>query len=576
MAKNKSRKPLADPITTEVIRNFVVSCAEDMNAALYRSAFSSIIYEGRDSAVALLDKNGDMLGQSTGVPIFIGNIDVCAKYAIERYGNDLSPGDVIAMNDPYLQGTHGHDVTIIGPIFHKKRLVGYAASRAHWQDIGAIDAGTTMGSTSIFHEGIRLGPTRIVQAYKPIREWFDLLRLNNRMKDIMIGDLNAQIAAIRTGERRLNQMLDRVGVDIFESAKENIYRQSEKLDREAIAAIPDGAYSAEGHLDNDGVTDDPIPVKVAVTIKGDRMIIDLAGSSGPVKGALNCGAAQTVSMIRLAYKAMISPTRAITGGSFPTLEVKIPDECIFNAREPSACEWYFSGLGLLADLMITSLGKAMPAKAVAANYGDSMVAAFVAANPRKPWIVIEPTAGGWGAWRGSDGESAMINLSNGSFRNIPTEAYEVKHPMKVEEFSIRRDSGGPGRWRGGCGVVRAYRALEDCDASLWFERSKTPAWGVSGGKSGRPPTISIEGPQVRMSPLKLKAKTIPAGTLVRTMTGGGGGYGNPMERNPEQVRADVIDGYVSVDGARRDYGVVITPGTLAVDDEATNAVRQAE
>ena len=263
MARARTKKPLADPITTEVIRNFVVSCAEDMNAALYRSAFSSIIYEGRDSAVALLDKNGDMLGQSTGVPIFIGNIDVCVKYAIERYGDDLSPGDVIAMNDPYLQGTHGHDVTIIGPIFHKKRLVGYAASRAHWQDIGAIDAGTTMGSTSIFHEGIRLGPTRIVQAYKPIREWFDLLRLNNRMKDIMIGDLNAQIAAIRTGERRLNQMLDRVGVDVFESAKENIYRQSEKLDREAIAAIPDGTYSAEGHLDNDGVTDEPIPVKVA-------------------------------------------------------------------------------------------------------------------------------------------------------------------------------------------------------------------------------------------------------------------------------------------------------------------------
>jgi N-methylhydantoinase B len=579
MAKRKTasraRRRHADPITTEVIRNFVVSCAEDMNAALYRSAFSSIIYEGRDSAVALLDRNGDMLGQSTGVPIFIGNIDVCVKYAIERYGDDLSPGDVIAMNDPYLQGTHGHDVTVIGPIFHEKRLVGYAASRAHWQDIGAIDAGTTMGSTSIFHEGIRLGPTRIVQAYKPIREWFDLLRLNNRMKDTMIGDLNAQIAAIRTGERRLNQMLDRVGIDVFESAKENIYRQSEKLDREAIAAIPDGTYSAEGSLDNDGVTDDPIPVKVAVTIHGDRMIVDLAGSSGPVKGALNCGAAQTVSMIRLAYKAMISPTRAITGGSFPTLEVKIPDECVFNAKELSACEWYFTGLGLLADLMITSLGKAMPAKAVAANYGDSMVAAFVAADPRKPWIVIEPTAGGWGGWQGSDGESAMINLSNGSFRNIPAEVYEVKHPMRVEEFSIRRDSGGPGRWRGGCGVVRSYRALEDCDVSLWFERSKTPAWGVAGGKSGRPPAISIEGPQIRMGPLKLKAKTIPAGTLVRTMTGGGGGYGNPIERSLEQVRADVIDGYVSIDGARSEYGVVITPGTLAVDEEATRALRKS-
>ena len=569
----KARK--ADPITTEVIRNFVVSCAEDMNAALYRSAFSSVIYEGRDSAVALLDKNGDMLGQSTGVPIFIGNIDVCVKAAMERYGDDLEAGDVVAMNDPYLQGTHTHDVTVIGPIFYKKQLVGFAASRAHWQDMGGIDAGTTMGSTSIYHEGLRFGPTRIVRRYEPIREWFDLLRRANRLKDAMIGDLNAQITAIRTGERRLAQMLDRVGVDVFESAVANIFRQTAALDRAAISAIPDGTYSAGGALDNDGVTDDPIPVKVAVTIKGDRMIVDLTGSSGPVKGALNCGAAQTVSMIRLAYKAMISPERAITGGSFPTLEVKIPETCIFNAREPAACEWYFTGLGLLADLMITSLGRAMPDKAVAANYGDSMVAGFAGLGARGQWIVIEPTAGGWGAFRGSDGESAMINLSNGSFRNIPAEVYEVKHPVKLEEFAIRQDSGGPGRWRGGCGVVRAYRVLVDCDASLWFERSRTPAWGVNGGEPGKPPANSVEGPQVRLAPLKLRARTIPAGTLVRTMTGGGGGYGQPHDRPADEVILDVVDGYVSIEAARRDYGVAIDRATMTVDEAATRALRTA-
>jgi N-methylhydantoinase B len=565
----------ADPITTEVVRNFVVSCAEDMNAALYRSAFSSVIYEGRDSAVALLDKNGDMLGQSTGVPIFIGNIDVCVKAAIARYGDDFAEGDVVAMNDPYLQGTHTHDVTVIGPIWHSGRIVGFAASRAHWQDMGGIDLGSTMGSTSIFHEGLRFGPTRIVRRYQPIPEWFDLLRTNVRLKEAMIGDLNAQITAIRTGEKRLKRMIDRIGVDIFESAIQNIYRQTEKLDREAIAAIPDGTYSAEGMLDNDGVSDDPIPVKVTVVIDGERMTVDLAGSSGPVRGALNCGAAQTVSMIRLAYKAMISPDRAITGGSFPTLTVKIPEECIFNAREPAACEWYFTGLGLLADLMITALGQAMPDKAVAANYGDSMVAAFTSADPRAPWIVVEPTAGGWGAWKGSDGESAMINLSNGSFRNIPAEVYEVKHPMRVEEFSIRTDSGGPGRWRGGCGVVRAYRLLDDGNVSLWFERSRTPAWGIHGGKAGRPPENTIEGPQLRLAPLKLKARTFPAGTLVVTRTGGGGGYGPPRDRPAEAVLADVIDGYVSVEGARRDYGVVIDKGTMTVDAEATAKAREA-
>jgi N-methylhydantoinase B len=569
----KQRK--ADPITTEVIRNFVVSCAEDMNAALYRSAFSSVIYEGRDSAVALLDKNGDMLGQSTGVPIFIGNIDVCVKAAMERYGDDLEAGDVVAMNDPYLQGTHTHDVTVVGPIFYKKELVGFAASRAHWQDMGGIDAGATMGSTSIYHEGLRFGPTRIVRRYEPIREWFDLLRRANRLKDAMIGDLNAQITAIRTGERRLAQMLDRVGVDVFESAVANIFRQTAALDRAAISAIPDGTYAAEGALDNDGVTDDPIPVKVTVTIKGDHIIVDLTGSSGPVKGALNCGAAQTISMIRLAYKAMISPERAITGGSFPTLEVKIPETCIFNAREPAACEWYFTGLGLLADLMITSLGRAMPDKAVAANYGDSMVAGFAGIDARGQWIVIEPTAGGWGAFRGSDGESAMINLSNGSFRNIPAEVYEVKHPVKLEEFAIRQDSGGPGRWRGGCGVVRAYRVLADCDASLWFERSRTPAWGVNGGEPGRPPANAVEGPQLRLAPLKLRARTIPAGTLVRTMTGGGGGYGRAHDRPADEVLRDVVDGYVSTEAARRDYGVAIDRATMTVDEAATRELRSS-
>lgn len=566
----------ADPITTEVVRNFVISCAQDMNAALWRSAFSAIIYEGRDSAVALLDDKGNMLGQSTGVPLFVGAIDACVKLVLERYGEDMHPGDIFVLNDSYLQGTHLHDVTAIGPLFHKGELVGFGAARAHWQDIGAIDPGSTMGSTSIYHEGIRLGPTRIVSKFKPIPEWFDLLTRNTRLKDMTLGDLNAQITAIRTGERRLGQVLDRIGSDVYRAACANIFEQAQLLDRQAIGALKDGTYSREGWLDNDGVGSEPVKVALTLTIEGERMIIDLEGSSGPVEGSINCGAVQTVSMLRLAYKTMINPERAITGGSFSTMEVRIPDNCLFNAKEPAACEWYFTGLGLLADLMISCLSQAMPEKATAAHYGDSMVATFFDMDPEKgQWISVEPTAGGWGGTVGSDGESALINLCNGGFRNIPAEVYETKFPVRVEEFSLRRDSGGVGRWRGGCGVVRSYRLLDDCYGALWFERSKTPGWGLAGGSDGAGPSNEIIYPDGRTeTPLKMRARRFPKGTLFVTRTGGGGGYGNPKARPVEEVRLDVVSGLVSANEALSRYGVAFN-ADLSVDTVRTEARQPA-
>lgn len=566
----------ADPITTEVVRNFVISCAQDMNAALWRSAFSAIIYEGRDSAVALLDEEGNMLGQSTGVPLFVGAIDACVKLVLDRYGDDIHPGDIFILNDSYLQGTHLHDVTAIGPLFYKDELVGFGAARAHWQDIGAIDPGSTMGSTSIFHEGLRLGPTRIVSRFKRIPEWYDLLTRNTRLKEMTIGDLNAQITAIRTGERRLGQILDRIGADTYRAACANIFEQARLLDREAIAKLKDGTYSREGYLDDDGVGTEPVKVALSLTIEGERMIIDLDGSSGPVEGSINCGAVQTGSLLRLAYKTMINPDRAITGGSFSTMEVRIPEKCMFNAKEPAACEWYFTGLGLLADLMISCLGEAMPHKATAAHYGDSMVAAFFDMDPeRGQWISVEPTAGGWGGTVGQDGESALINLVNGGFRNLPAEVYETKFPVRVEEFSLRRDSGGAGRWRGGCGVVRSYRLLDDCFGALWFERSKTPAWGIKGGSDGAGPDNDIVLPDGSVEkPLKMRAKRFPKGTLVVTRTGGGGGYGDPRARPENEVLADVLAGTISREAAHSLYGVAVTEAGAI--DAANTAPRRQE
>ncbi len=550
----------ADPVTTEIVRNFVISCAEDMNASLWRSAHSAVIYEGKDSAVALLDEDGNMLGQSTGVPLFVGAIDACVHHVKDYYGDDIAEGDVFIMNDSYMQGTHLHDVTAVGPIFYEGEVIGFGAARAHWNDIGAIDPGSVMGSTDIYQEGLRLGPTRIIRQGQPIREWFDHLKLNTRLPAATVGDLGAQIAAIRTGERRLSQLLNRIGAATYRAACQNIFEQARRMDREAIAAIQDGTWSREGYLDNDGVGEDPVKIALTLMVDGDRLIVDLSGTSGPVTGSVNCGASQTVSLLRLAYKTMINPERAITGGSFETMTVRIPDDCLFNAQEPAACEWYFTGLGLLADLFISCLSEAMPERSTAAHYGDSMVAAFFSVDPQRgQWFSIEATAGGWGGRNDHDGESALINLVNGGFRNIPAEVMETKFPVRVEEFSIRADSGGPGRHRGGCGVVRRYRTLEDCYCALWFDRSLTPAWGLNGGHDGRAPWIELRNPDGSADhSLKMRARPVAAGTVVETMTGGGGGNGDPKARPYEEVRTDAVRGYISRDGAWRDYGVRIS------------------
>lgn len=562
----------ADPITTEVVRNFVISCAEDMNAALWRSAYSPVIYEGRDSAVAILDHEGEMLGQSTGVPLFVGAIDACVHLVLEKYGDDIGPGDIFLMNDSYLQGTHLMDFTAVGPLFHDGKLVGFGAARAHWSDVGAMDPGVPMGSSSIFQEGWRLGPTRVCKNFEELPDWIDLIQRNTRMKAAILGDFRAQISAIRTGERRLGQLLDRIGQDSYRASCLNIFEQARALDRAAIGALQDGTWSREGVIDNDGQSDDPVKVKLTLTIAGEDMIIDMEGSSPPVAGSINCGAVQTESLLRLAYKTMISPERAITGGSFSTMHVKIPDDCMFNAREPYACAWYFTGLGLLADLMITCLSEAMPERATAAHYGDSMVASFFEIDPKKrQWLTVEATAGGWGGTNGADGESALINLVNGGFRNMPAEVYETKFPVRIEEFSIRPDTGGPGRWRGGNGVVRSYRLLDDAGGALWFERSKTLAWGLLGGQAAEGPSNTLVLPDgTEETPLKMRARALPKGTLVVTRTGGGGGYGDPLARPFGEIQKDLDRGWISARAAERDYGVVVTDGRI---DEAASTPR---
>jgi N-methylhydantoinase B len=565
-----------DPITTEIIRNLFISCAQDMNATMIRSAYTPIIYEGKDCSVALLDENGEVLGQSSGLPIFLGNLEVCVKLAIKEFGREIfEPGDVFYMNDPYMQGTHLNDATIFSPIFYDEELVGFSATRAHWLDVGAKDPGTPMDSTEIYQEGFRWAPTKIYSCYEQREDVVDLLRRNGRFGYSLVGDMNSQVSACFTGEERFKSIVDRFGMDAIRAAREEIFRQSAQLDREAVAALPDGTYTAEGSLDNDGVGDEPVWVRVRVEVTGEEMAIDFEGTSEAASGPVNCGEAQTISAARVAYKLLINPDRPVDGGTFPTLTVSVPEGSILHAREPAPCGWYFTPLGLLIDLIVKALSPVMPEEVAGAHYGDSMVIYLAGVDPRSgaPFLALEPTPGGWGAFEGGDGQDGLINNVNGGFKDLPVEVYETKYPARIGRYGFRPDSGGPGRFRGGCGLFREYRLGADCSLYLWFERSKTPAWGLFGGHDATGPEVVVQVDGSEKSLLKVNNLPCKAGTVVTTYTGGGGGYGNPWEREPELVRRDVVAGYVTREGAERDYGVILDDA-LDVDSGATARRRE--
>jgi N-methylhydantoinase B len=558
-----------DPITTEIIRNAFISAAEEMNATLIRSSYSPIIYEAKDCSVGLMDENKRVLGQSAGLPIFLGNLEICIELTEARFGSQVwAPGDVWLLNDSYMTGTHLGDVTVFAPIYWREQLVGFSASRAHWLDIGAKDLPAPTDSTEIYQEGIRLGPTRVMAGGVLRDDIVDILQRNSRFPALLVGDLHAQIAVARTGERRLGSILDRYGLDVVRGARDQIFAQSELLDRAAVVQIPDGVYEAEGCLDNDGVTDDPFWVRLRIEVDGDEMRVDLGESSDMARGAINCGEAQAVSACRVAFKRLVNPDRPVTGGTFVPLTVTVRKGSLLAAEEPAACQWYFSPLGLLIDLFTQALAPVLPQRVAAASYGDSMVSYISGLRDRNGelFVNIDCLVGGWGAWDGADGESSLINSVNGSIQDFPIEIVESRYPLRVRRYAVRNGSAGAGRWRGGCGTIREFEIeSDDIWISLWYERSKTPAWGLFGGSAGAPPRVDVNPatPGARQL-LKVNRLELHAGDVVVCRSGGGGGFGDPLQRDPQLVAQDVAERFVTVDQAREQYGWKPEEGEIAV------------
>ncbi|CAN5357442.1 hydantoinase B/oxoprolinase family protein [soil metagenome] len=524
---------MRDVVTTEIIRNLFVSAAEDMFVTLVRSAFQPLIYENQDVAVALLDRNADVLGQSSGLPMFLGSLDAAVKESLQVRGGPtwLAEGDIVCLNDPYIQGTHLTDVTVFGPVHHNGLLVGYVATRGDVTDLGGRDPGGGTATTEVYQEGLRLGPVKICTAAGPVHDVIDIIRRNSRSGGLAVGDINAMIAACRTGQRRMLEILDRFGLECVEAARDEIFGQSEAADRATVAAIPDGVYTGRGMIDNDGIDiNSAVTIPISITVNGTELSVDLTHSPDSTVGPINCGRAQAVAAIRVAYKLLFAPDRSFDGGCFRNVEVHTRPGSIHHALEPAACAWYYTTLGLLIDMFVSAFAEVLPDRATAAQFGDSMVTYFAGADPRdsaKRYLCVEAHAGGWGASAASDGVDGVINVINGGFRNTPVEAFESRYPISVTHYGVRSESGGIGHHRGGNGIDRGYRFEQPTQVFMWLDRSRTPAWGLCGGSAGLPPRVEISGSVERTDLLKANGIWLQPGDTVRILTGGGGGFGHP-------------------------------------------------
>jgi N-methylhydantoinase B len=513
------------PAVVEIVRHAFISGAEQMRRNLYRSAYSPVIYEMKDCAVGFFDANGDLLGQAPGLPFFLGSLEGTIKLISPLLHAESEEGDIWVVNDSTLCGSHLNDVTLFQPIYIDNTIRGFSGAKAHWLDVGAMEAGYISDSENIFQEGLRLPPVKIVRHGALDERLVALISLNSRYPETLVGDLKAQVIACRTGVERFSEIVSRYGWRQVSEAIGEFFTHAEAGDRAAVREIPDGEYQAEGFLDDVDEAANPFRVAVTVTVRGEEMTIDLAGSAAEHAGSMNCGVIQTRSGIRQIFKSLVAPLEPVCGGNFRNLDIRVPPGC-FNPSPSAACLHYGTPLMLAMDLVVRALAGAMPDRAIAGHVGDPWNIIFVNEDGRTPFVSPESLVGGWGAYEGGEGESALIHSGAGDFKNLPVETLENRYPLRIVRHALRRGSGGRGRFPGGMGIVREYEALDDCLVTVWFERTRTPSWGLAGGEAGARPTVTIieAGKQPR-EVLKVTNGPFPRGSRLIAETGGGGGWG---------------------------------------------------
>jgi len=572
-----TRQP--DPITLEVMRNGFQSVAEEMGAALIRTALSPNIKDRRDCSTAIYNPAGDLVAQAEHIPLHLGLMVSVVKKTLEVFPvSRLSPGDAIITNDPYVSGSHLPDICMISPLFIDDRCVGLLANLAHHVDIGGIaPGGMPTISTEIFQEGLRIPPVRIKKAGQVDEEMMTLITTNVRTTYESHGDFQAQMAANNVGERRLRELFNRYGRDQVLFYMEEMINYSERRMRARIAELKQGTFEFEDFLEGDGLSQDLLNIRVSLTIYRDRIMVDFTGTAKQSRGSVNCTRPVTLACVYYALKSAIDPELPSSEGACRPVEVITPPGSLVNPRFPApVSNANINTSQRIAEVVLGALAQTVPERIPAASTGTMSLFTVGGVDPRtnQYYSYVETYGGGHGALFNQDGmDGAHAHMTN--TRNTPTEVIEMAYPLRVESYQMVRDTDGPGRFRGGLGLSRELTIIDhQASITIGTERQKIRPWGLQGGQPGGCSDLWIETPsgQKEMLPSKV-TRPVESGTRIVLQTAGGGGYGDPFERDPEMVRLDVIEGFISADRARSAYGVILDPKTGEIDREATSAAR---
>ncbi len=566
-----------DSITVEVIRHYLLSAAREMARNLMRTSYSTIVYEIRDFGLGIYDTQCRLLAEAPGLAIFTRANDYALRKIVEFHGlANIHPGDVILLNYPYWSSTHTLDVTAASPIFHGEQLVGFTAVKQHWLDLKQKDAGYCLDSVDMHQEGLFFPCSKIYKRGVLNKEIEDIIRFNCRMPDRVLGDMNAQISSCRAGERRVIELVDKFGLETYEQATAEILDHGERLARARLAALPKGTWSAEDWVDDDGIDKDTlVKIKATVTITEAEMVVDFSGSSPATRGPINIPFGCTLGVAGLIFKAITTPDSPANEGNFRPLRVEAPPGTLMHATPPAATFTLWPAL-LATEVVTKALAQGLPDIVPACSGGDVCSMMGVGVNPRtgKMWIEATNEGVGFGGHAGGDGENGIMHLTEPGCHNNPVEVLETKAPLFIEHYGLRQDSGGPGEHRGGLGIDRVYRFLARASAVTLVKKTKTHPWGMVGGRDGENCHVILRPGTEQERVTGMVYEAMGPGERLTNGSGGGGGWGDPLKRDPQKVMDDVRNGYVSLDGARRDYGVVVNAETMTVDEAATVELRK--